>query len=83
MNSKLIHHHSLIHFSVVRSDANVSEEASKLNERATFHCKVKSPDGAAELELWWQNKGENITNTDKIKVTKQTNKHFLSQKKKF
>ena len=50
-------------------DNNVSEEASQLNERATFHCKVKSPDGAAELELWWQNKREeNITNSDKIKV---------------
>ena len=45
-----------------------SREAALLGKRAHFECSVRSPNNAAELEIWWQFKEANISNSVRYQV---------------
>ena len=48
-------------------------ETALLHESATFRCAVQGPDGdAAEVDIWWQFKGTNVTLNDRVQVRKMT-----------
>ncbi len=40
-----------------------------LERRAQFQCSVKSPDAVAEVDIWWEAGGNNLTNSDRVEVT--------------
>ena len=44
-------------------------ETALLGESATFRCAVQGPDGdAAEVDIWWQFEGKNVTLSDRVQV---------------
>ena len=45
------------------------EATAILGKKAQFDCSVKSPDNAAELEIWWQFGSKNITNSDRFDIS--------------
>ena len=45
-----------------------SREAALLGKRAHFEGSVRSPNNAAELEIWWQFKEANISNSVRYQV---------------
>ena len=45
-----------------------SREAALLGKRAHFECSVRSPNNAAELEIWWQFREANISNSVRYQV---------------
>ncbi len=51
------------------SDQFESTEVALLGKRAHFECSVKSPNNAAEVEIWWQFKDANISNSDRHQVS--------------
>ncbi len=46
-------------------------EVALLGKEALFRCSVQSPDDAAEVHIWWQTKGRNISNSDRYEVQKE------------
>lgn len=48
-----------------------------LGKRAHFECSVKSPNNAAELEIWWQIREANLTNSARSQVCNCNEKHSV------
>jgi len=49
-----------------------------LYRRAQFECSVKSPENAAEVEIWWQFQDKNVT-SHKVKVSKSAEGVVVSE----
>ncbi len=53
------------------SDLALGRETALLGKSAQFQCSVQNPDeaeDAAEVVVWWQAKGRNITNSERFQV---------------
>jgi len=51
------------------ASSEVGREVALLSKTATFECSVQSPDAAAEVDIWWQAKGQNLTNGDRFSIS--------------